>query len=90
MYALFHAGGDDRHFIDLLGVAAPGEIVDRGVQALENGLYRADPWSKRDFDTGLEGALAPKARNMVQRYLIEHTRLGIAGVDAAGGLALGA
>ena len=47
-----------------------------GIGALY-GLYRADPWSKRDFDTGLEGALAPKARNMVQRYLIEHTRLGI-------------
>lgn len=47
-----------------------------GIGALY-GLYRADPWSKRDFDTGLEGALAPKARNMVQRYLIENTRLGI-------------
>ena len=47
-----------------------------GIGALY-GLYRADPWSKRDFDTGLEGALAPRARNMVQRYLIEHTRLGI-------------
>lgn len=47
-----------------------------GIGALY-GLYRADPWSKRNFDTGLEGALAPKARNMVQRYLMEHTRLGI-------------
>ena len=47
-----------------------------GIGALY-GLYRADPWSKRDFDTGLEGVSAPKARNMVQRYLIERTRLGI-------------
>ncbi len=47
-----------------------------GIGALY-GLYRADPWSRRDFDTGLDGALAPRARNMVQRYLVEHTRLGI-------------
>ena len=47
-----------------------------GIGALY-GLYRADPWSKRDFGTGLDGALAPRARNMVQRYLVEHTRLGI-------------
>lgn len=47
-----------------------------GIGALY-GLYRADPWSGRDHDTGLDGALAPKARNMVQRYLVEHTRLGI-------------
>ena len=47
-----------------------------GIGALY-GLYRADPWSGRDFDTGLTGALAPKARNMVQRYLLERTRLGI-------------
>ena len=47
-----------------------------GIGALY-GLYRADPWSGRDFDTGLDGVLAPRARNMVQRYLVEHTRLGI-------------
>ena len=47
-----------------------------GIGALY-GLYRADPWSGRDFDTGLDGVLAPRARNMVQRYLVEHTRLGV-------------
>ncbi len=41
------------------------------------GLYRADPWSGKDFDTGLDGALAPKARNLVQKYVLEHSRLGI-------------
>ena len=41
------------------------------------GLYRADPWSGKDFATGLDGALAPKARNQVQRYVMEHSRLGI-------------
>ncbi len=41
------------------------------------GLHRADPWSGKDFDTGLSGALSPKAANQVQRYVLEHSRLGI-------------
>ena len=41
------------------------------------GLYRADPWSGRDFSSGLDGILAPRARNMVQRYVLDHSRLGI-------------
>lgn len=41
------------------------------------GLYRADPWSGRNFDNGLTGDYAAKAYNMVQRYVIEHSRLGI-------------
>lgn len=41
------------------------------------GLYRADPWSGKDFTPGLDGALAPKARNQVQRYVLEHSRLRI-------------
>lgn len=41
------------------------------------GLYRADPWSGKDFRTGLDGDLAPKARNQVQQYVLEHSRLRI-------------
>lgn len=41
------------------------------------GLYRADPWSGKNFDNGLTGAYAAKAYNLVQRYVIEHSRLGI-------------
>lgn len=41
------------------------------------GLYRADPWAKTDYETGLEGALAPRTRNMAQKYVIEHSRFGI-------------
>ncbi|WMJ88729.1 glycoside hydrolase family 3 N-terminal domain-containing protein [Anaerocolumna sp. MB42-C2] len=41
------------------------------------GLYRADPWSGKDFDTGLTGELAPKTYNMIQRYVMEHSSLGI-------------
>lgn len=41
------------------------------------GLHRADPWSGKNFDTGLDGALAPKATNLAQKYVLEHSRLGI-------------
>ncbi len=41
------------------------------------GLHRADPWSGKDFETGLEGPLAVKARNQLQKYVIEHSRFGI-------------
>lgn len=41
------------------------------------GLYRADPWSGKNFETGLDGILAPKARNLVQQYVLEHSRLKI-------------
>lgn len=41
------------------------------------GLYRADPWSGKDFETGLTKDIAVHAYNQVQRYVIEHSRLGI-------------
>ena len=41
------------------------------------GLHRADPWSAKDFETGLAGSLAVKARNQLQKYVIEHSRFGI-------------
>lgn len=41
------------------------------------GLYRADPWSGRDYETGLYGKTAIKAYNQMQRYVLEHSRLKI-------------
>ncbi len=41
------------------------------------GLHRADPWSGRDFTTGLAGVLSTKARNQLQKYVLDHSRLGI-------------
>ncbi len=41
------------------------------------GLHRADPWSGKNFETGLSGTLAVKARNQLQKYVIEHSRFGI-------------
>lgn len=41
------------------------------------GLYRADPWSGRDYGNGLYGPWAVKAYNQMQRYVLEHSRLKI-------------
>lgn len=41
------------------------------------GLYRADPWSKKDESNGLTATLATKAYNQMQEYVIEHSRLSI-------------
>lgn len=41
------------------------------------GLYRADPWSNKNFANGIETRFVPKVYNLVQKYVIEHSRLGI-------------
>ncbi len=53
------------------------EVEKCGGLGVLYGLYRADPWSGKDFTTGLTGVLAPKAYNQVQKYVMEHSRLGI-------------
>lgn len=39
--------------------------------------YRADPWTKKTLENGLNPSLAAKAGNALQRYATGHTRLGI-------------
>lgn len=52
--------------------------VDRwGGLGVLYGLHRADTWTQRDFETGLTGTLAVRARNLIQRYVTEHSRFGI-------------
>ena len=41
------------------------------------GLYRADPWADKDEKTGIVLELSAKAYNIVQKYVIDHSRLGI-------------
>ena len=41
------------------------------------GVYRADPWTKKTLENGLDPQLAAEAGNALQRYVMEHTRLGI-------------
>ncbi|PZF89063.1 beta-glucosidase [Listeria ivanovii] len=47
-----------------------------GIGALY-GLFRADPWSKMNKETGISRANSAKVANMVQRYVMENTRLGV-------------
>lgn len=39
--------------------------------------YRADPWTKKTLDNGLNPRLAALCGNALQKYVIENTRLGI-------------
>ncbi len=41
------------------------------------GLYRADPWADKNEETGITPELSRKAYNLVQKYVIEHSRFGI-------------
>ncbi len=41
------------------------------------GLFRADPWSGRNFENGLRGRDAIRAYNLVQQYTLEHSRFHI-------------
>ena len=39
--------------------------------------YRADPWTRKTLENGLNPELAAKAGNSLQKYVMENTRLGI-------------
>ena len=51
------------------------------VDSLHVGMYwavfRADPWTQKTLDNGLNPVTAAQAANAMQRYAVEHTRLGI-------------
>lgn len=40
-------------------------------------VLRADPWTQKTLETGLNPRLAAKALNALQKYAVEYTRLGI-------------
>ena len=54
-----------KHFVDSLG----GGMLWAA--------FRADPWTRKTLETGLNPTLAAKTYNLLQRYSIEHSRLGI-------------
>lgn len=53
------------------------EVEKWGGLGVLYGLFRADPWSEKNFRTGLYGEKVKKAYNAVQKYVIEHSRFGI-------------
>ncbi len=60
---------------------AVSEKFRNEIDSLHVGMYwavfRADPWTQKTLDNGLNPALAADAANAMQRYAIEHSRLGI-------------
>lgn len=72
-FGIYQRQGEDIRLVD----AFKEEVARYSGLGTIYGLYRADPWSGKNFQTGLDGVLAPKVRNQVQRYVLEHSRLGI-------------
>ena len=53
------------------------EVEKMGGLGVLYGFYRADPWADKDEKTGIRPALAKKAYNSLQKYVLEHSRLHI-------------
>lgn len=72
-FRIYAKRGDEIEFTEEL----KAEVKRFGGLGVLYGLYRADPWSKRDYSTGLPGKLSVRAYNQLQKYVMEHSRLGI-------------
>ncbi|MNO20841.1 Periplasmic beta-glucosidase precursor [compost metagenome] len=53
------------------------EVAKGGGMGALYGLFRSDPWSGVNYDNGIAAADSARVANMVQQYVLEHTRLGI-------------
>lgn len=53
------------------------EAVQNGHIGMLWGTFRADPWTQKDLRTGLTPQLAARLANRMQRYAVQHSRLGI-------------
>ncbi len=52
-------------------------LIDERQAGMLWAVYRADPWTQKTLDNGLNPRLAAMAGNAMQKYVIENTRLGI-------------
>lgn len=53
------------------------EAVNKRPMGMLWGTFRADPWTKKTLKTGLNPESAARLSNMLQKYMVEETRLGI-------------
>ncbi len=53
------------------------DFIDNRHGGMLWGTFRADPWTRKTLENGLNPSLAAKVYNKLQRYAIEHSRLGI-------------
>ncbi|MBT2292964.1 glycoside hydrolase family 3 C-terminal domain-containing protein [Paenibacillus albidus] len=61
----------------VLSEAFKKEVATGGGMGALYGLFRSDPWSGVDYSNGINAAGSAAAANKIQRYMLEHTRLGI-------------
>lgn len=53
------------------------EFIEKQHGGMLWGVFRADPWTRKTLENGLNPRLAARTYNMLQKYAIEHSRLGI-------------
>ena len=53
------------------------ELVRQSGAGMLWATYRADPWTRKTLENGLNPELAAKAGNALQKYVLDNTRLGI-------------
>ena len=53
------AGGDEAHLVDLVGVAATGQVIDGSVQALQDlSLIHIDVYKRQMLDAAMTGSFS--------------------------------
>lgn len=72
-FGIYERNGDEISFSQEF----KDEVEKYGGLGTLYGLYRADPWSQKDYENGLYGENAVKAYNQMQKYVLEHSRLNI-------------
>ncbi len=53
------------------------DFIDKQHGGMLWAMFRADPWTQKTLENGLNPTLAAKAYNELQRYAMEHSRWGI-------------
>lgn len=53
------------------------KLIDEQHVGMFWAVYRADPWTRKSLETGLNPKLAAEVGNALQRYVMENTRLAI-------------
>ncbi|MBR6016060.1 MAG: glycoside hydrolase family 3 C-terminal domain-containing protein [Prevotella sp.] len=80
-YELKEEKGSEKGVKGKKKVPVPSESFKKDIAEGKIGMlwatFRADPWTQKSLENGLTPELAAMAANALQRYVKEHTRLGI-------------
>lgn len=72
-FSIYERDGDDISLTDEF----KDEVTKWSGLGVLYGLFRADPWSQRAYESGITAQMTAKAHNMVQKEVIEASRFGI-------------